>query len=200
MIRPAETYWRAPHGAEWVNGYAASTFGEHRGVFGRAVKAVAPFATALDMGCNCGVILPWLVAAAPDAVVTGVDLSAEALASARRCWPQHEWIHDSLVDWLPRQLGVRQWEVAVSSSCLAHVAPPDIAGTLDAVALTATRALVLQEVCAIDGIREGTSKSGVLEWRYDYVARLGALGWTCTTHWRVDDGRDRPAAVMVFTR
>lgn len=198
-MRVSEEFWRGSHGDQWVYNYAVSTFDERRAALGDALCGIGPFASALDLGCNCGVLVPWLQAASPAAAITGIDLSREALEEARRSWPQHEWVLDSIVDWLGSV--DRAWDVVVSSSCLAHVAPADIDGVLQAVNNVATRCVVLQEVTTNEALpAEGLSPAGVLEWRYDYQTRLAARGWRCVACVPQSGEPGRPGAVMTFVR
>lgn len=200
MTRPAEVFWRQPHGPSWVRTYAASGFGPQRWQLGQALRAVAPFATALDLGCNCGVLVPWLTFGGENVSITGVDLSAEALSDAHANWPQHTWILDSVVDFLPRHAGP-PWDIAVASSCLAHIAPLDLVVALDALTRVVAKAIVLQEVTVTpEQPREAPSPAGVMEWRYDYRSRLEAHGWCCAAFEWQDSTPDRPGAVMTFTR
>lgn len=197
--RLSEAFWVRPHGAAWVASYAASAFRPTRAVLGSALREAAPYETALDLGCNCGVLMPWLVLDAR-VRVTGVDLNAEALRDAASTWPKHEWVRDSVVDWLPAQ--DRQWDVVTSSSCLAHVAPTDIVPTLAALARVARKAIVLQEVTTAGEMDcEGASgQMAVPEWRYDYARRLPALGWRLTAITLQLSEPTRPGAVMTFLR
>lgn len=196
--RPSEVHWRKAHGAAWVMKYAASSFGPTRMRLARALQAVAPFESVLDLGCNCGVLVPWLASASPHAKVTGVDVNREALTEADRCWPHHTWVHGSIVDWLPEQ--TEAWDVIVSSSCLEHVAPTEIGAVLHEMARLASKAIVLQEVTTDGGAELRTASIGIPEWRHDYRRRLSALGWHCAAWEALGDDPTRPAAVMTFTR
>lgn len=198
MNRPAEAFWKKPHGAEWLSTYVASTFGPKRKLLGDALRAVAPFDTALDLGCNCGVLVPWLTVASPNVKIHGVDVSVEALAEAIRSWPHHTWTLASIVDWLPKVDG--PWDVVVSSSCLEHVAPADLDAVLLHVARVAAKAIVLQEVAVTNTLGEGPSLSGVPEWRHDYAKRLTRLGWTLLSERAQDEATNRPGKVMTFAR
>ncbi len=194
-MRPAEQFWAQPHDAEWVENYAASTFGAHRALLGQALRSVAPFDTALDMGCNCGVLMPWLTGSSQHVKVTGVDVSNDALMNANTCWPQHTWVNESVVDYVQH---ADSFDVVVSSSCLAHLAPTDLTPTLEAMTRIAKKAVVLQEVTSP---QEGQSTSvGVMEWRYDYIRRFAALGWRCSLGIPFGADPTRPGMVMVFTR
>jgi len=199
--RLAEAHWRKAHDAAWVQAYAASINGPHRRTLQEALRLVAPFRTAVDLGCNCGVLMPLLQAVSPDVQVTGLDVNALAIREAKNRWPAHTWALMSVADWLPMMAGVgRTWELVVSSSCLEHVAPSDIALTLQSMAKLATRAIVLQEVTVTPQRPEGTSWScGVPEWRHDYERRLQALGWQLVAKCWQDVTTERPGAVLVFT-
>jgi len=198
-MRPAETFWRSHHGDFWLARYAESTFNPSRQPLGAALRAAAPYHTALDLGCNCGVLVPWLETHGTEVAITGVDVNHQAVAYAKKIWTKHEWVEASIVDWLPLQLG--QWDLVVSSSCLAHLAPNDVAAALVGITTVAAHTIVLQEVTVSPEFeREGPSSSGVSEWRYDYVQRLARLGWECLSHYPQQSEPGRPAAVMTFRK
>src|SRR3954471_18613227 len=91
-----EAHWRRPHGDAWVQHYKDSATGGVRDWFGMAVHSVTPFSTVIDLGCHCGVLMPHILAAQPDAHVVGIDISTEALAEAKKCYPLHTWILASI--------------------------------------------------------------------------------------------------------
>lgn len=62
------------------------------------LRDLAP-GTALDAGCGAGAEAAWL--ASRGWSVTGVDISAEGLAVARRREPAVEWIEADLTTWHP---------------------------------------------------------------------------------------------------
>src|SRR3954464_5844022 len=137
QIRSAENYWRRRHGQAWCDNYAASIDGVHRDVLLEASARVRPFQTVVDLGCNCGVLTPILVSTEPDVMVTGIDVNAGAKADARRRYPTHHWMEGSIIDVLPL---LPPTDIVVSSSCLEHVAPRDIADTMRSIAAIAKKA------------------------------------------------------------
>lgn len=198
----AERHWVVPHGAAWLDVYRLSVYAPERAKQLLALRRLAPFTTALDLGCHCGVLMPLLQAASPDVTVTGVDLSAEALALARQVYPTHTWVEASFVDWLPMYAKTgRQFEVVCASSALGHLDPADADATLAALMQVAKRALLIQAQAVLPGFPEGrVDSSGVFEWRYDYVRRLTSAGWRVTTaHWQQVHG-PQPNALLVFER
>ena len=199
--RPAEAFWQRAHGKEWIANYATSSFSASRAAMGAALRSVAPFGTVLDLGCNCGVLVPWLQVASPGARITGVDVNDEALRDAEIGWPVHTWVSQSVVDYVPQAADYGfQWDVVTSSSCLEHVAPQDITQVLAAMAQVARDAIVLQEVTVAPRMPlEGQSPLSIPEWRYDYATRLRPLGWKCTS-WVEQGEPTRPGAVMTFAR
>lgn len=197
---PAEDFWRQPHGSSWVAHYAASAAAPSRAVLQAVLHSLAPFTTVVDLGCNCGVLMPLLQAASPDVQVVGIDVSMEALAAAKRRYPAQTWVFASVTYWLPVLADTGSHaDIVVSSSCLEHVAARDIDETLRALVRVATRAVVLQEVTTTPRHPEGPSIAcGVPEWRHDYERRLSALGWHRTQKFWQNVTSDRPGAVMVF--
>lgn len=203
MTRPAEEHWRKSHGPEWLADYANSSFGPMRAPLGAALKRVAPFKTALDLGCNCGVLVPWLGAASPDVTVFGIDVNYDAVAAATSSWPRHRWFCGSVVDELGALVdGGLSFDVVVSSSCLEHIAPTDIDQVLTHMAAIAAKAIVLQEVSITVTQPAGRTPLSVMEWRHDYVGKLSERGWTCRdlTWLPGDDALQRTGSVMTFTR
>lgn len=198
-MRDSEEFWQQPHGSTWVAHYAESIHDQNRRWMLEALKCVAPFTTAIDLGCHCGVLMPHLLEASPDARVVGIDISVEALREARTRYPMHTWVLASVADWLPVLADIGSHaDIVVSSSCLEHIAPREIDQTLSALVRVATHAIVLQEVTVTPTLGEGKSPAGVPEWRHDYEVRLRALGWACVKKAWLNVTTDRPAAVMLF--
>lgn len=200
MTRPAEAWWRQAHGSSWVQDYAESVQQPIRVWMQDAIAAMAPFTTVMDLGCHCGVLMPFILGACPDAKVVGIDVSVEALRTAKRTYPYHTWVLASVADWVPMLASMGSHaDIVVSSSCLEHIAKSDIDSTLAAIAQVATAAIILQEVTVTPRMPEGASVAcGVPEWRHDYERRLSALGWRCRQKTWLDVTGPRPAAVMVF--
>lgn len=197
---------RAQAEAQWVTFrkdrvaiYRESATAEFRKPVRDALWAVLPWTSVLDVGCNCGAFMPSILAANPQAQVTGIDIGADAIAAAKHDWPAHTWALTSALDWLPMMaLAGRRYDVLMSGSALSCITPRDIEPALNAVAALATRAIVIQEVTTTPRLREGVSDCGTPEWRYDYEARLARRHWKLASRvWQQVDS-NRPAAVMVF--
>lgn len=182
----------------WLDLYRASATAEYRAPVAAAFASVAPFETVLDLGCNCGALMPLLLAASPSCQVLGVDLAPNAIAAAKVDWPAHTWACASIVDWLPMMAVCRRVDLVVSGSVLGAVVPTDLDAVLTAIATLATRAIVLQEPTTTPRFGEGISPAGVPEWRYDYVTRFAARGWRLASRVWQEIETDRPGAVMVF--
>lgn len=190
----AEAHWTVTRGDAWLAEYRDSATAEYRKPLADALARLDPL-SLLDVGCNCGTIVPLV----PNAMITGVDINSMAIAAAQRAYPQHEWICASAVEWLPaRSHKLVGFDVVVSSSTLAHIAPADIESVIDAIAYMATRAIVLQETCVTPQLDEGQTDCGVLEWRHDYARILRPMGWERVSRVWQNVTTQRPAAVMVF--
>lgn len=185
----------------WLDKYKASMHIATRQPIADALASVMPFSTVLDVGCNCGALMPTILRANTDAQVTGIDLNAFAITDARRTFPAHTWVAASIVDWLPMMVEAgRRWDVVTSGSSLCCLPPQIIDDAMHVIARAATRAIVLQEIVATDLYPEGISSAGTPEWRYDLARRLHADGWHEVGRvWQQLDTA-RPAAVMTFTR
>lgn len=188
----------AKYRAGWVDLYRESARAEYRQPVASALTAVAPFETVLDLGCNCGALMPLILDASPTCQVLGVDLAEVAIAAAKREWPAHTWVCASIVDWLPLMAPFHRVDLVTSGSVLCAVVPSDINAVLDAVVALARRAILLQEPTTTPRYREGESPSGVPEWRYDYVTRFAARGWHLVSRVWQEIETNRPGAVMVF--
>jgi len=196
--RDAEAHWTVNRGDGWLRGYHESVSAPTRQAVLDALLRYAPFACVLDLGCNCGVLTPLVLAASPGAHVTGIDINVEAVAAAKRLYPAQTWICASIVDWLPLLAGHAKADVVVSSSCLAHVRPADLPDVLGAIAQIAQRAIVLQESTVTPLYGEGQTECGVLEWRHDYARHLQGMGWTRVSRVWQEVTTTRPAAVQAF--
>jgi trans-aconitate 2-methyltransferase len=54
----------------------------------------------IDLGCGPGNSTEVLIARWPEAVITGLDSSAEMIASARQAHPEREWIAGDIASWV----------------------------------------------------------------------------------------------------
>lgn len=193
--RPAEAFWKRQHGKTWLADYAASIKEPYRQHLLAALQTVAPFGSVVDLGCNCGVLMPMFIATSPHVTVTGIDVSTEAIAEAEAKYPDHTWILGSVVDVLK---SVKTADVVVSSSCCEHIDPTDIGQTIEAMARVATKAIVLQEVAITQWCPEGRSPLGIPEWRHNYDQMLSECGWTRRQRTWHDLTSSRPGAVSLY--
>lgn len=182
----------------WLDIYRRSATEPYRLPVAQALAAAAPFHSVLDLGCNCGALMPLLLAADPACHVLGVDIAPSAIRAAKADWPAHAWACASIVDWLPMMAGHQTFGLVTSGSTLCAVVPDDIDAVLDALVALAARAIVLQEPTTTPRFGEGVSPSGVPEWRYDYVQRLAARGWHLESRVWQEITTTRPGAVMAF--
>ena len=199
-----ERQWKltAENRPGWTDIYRASVRADYRRPVLEAFLAALPFEKILDLGCNCGALVPLFLYANPQVEVFGVDLAPNAIAEAKRDYPGHTWVCASLVDWLPSMAPYAKFrfDVVMSGSVLCALVPTDIDVVLDALCTMATRTIVLQEPTTTPRFGEGLSPSGMPEWRYDYEAKLKARGWTMVSRVWQEITTDRPGAVMAFRK
>jgi trans-aconitate 2-methyltransferase len=79
-------------------------------------------ASIVDLGCGPGNATRLLAARWPEAALTGVDLSAEMLAEARRDGPDAEWVEADLADWAPE----RRFDLVYSNATLHWLAHHEV--------------------------------------------------------------------------
>lgn len=70
----------------------------------------------IDLGCGPGNSTDVLARRFPHARVTGLDNSAAMLATARRDFPQHEWIESDIAAW--QRTEMRRFDVVFSNAAL----------------------------------------------------------------------------------
>lgn len=195
----AETYWATKRGADWLGIYQASVDKPWRLPFAAALAQLAPFTSALDLGCHCGVLVPALETASPDVQVYGVDINIDAVQAAKRFHPRHLFLHDSLFDWLPFAVAHgRRWDIVVSSTCLAYMPPLHLPAVVADLTRLAHKGVVLQEPIATPRWPAGRSPIDIVEWRHDYVSVFLGLGWQCVSVAPQNMETTRPSAVMQF--
>lgn len=195
--RSAEMYWAGAHrNPTWLSTYRASSTAPWRQPMLTALRLMAPLTTVLDLGCNCGALMPLIRTVTHDVKVTGVDVNPAAIVMASEMYPTDTWVCASVLDWLP--MCHERFDVVTSGTMLAHIAPEDIDAVLVALTAVVDKAIVLQEPTATACFPESRiAACGVPQWRYAWPQRLGALGWSIThAAWNaVGDG-----AVMIFER
>lgn len=194
-----EAAWAEKDSETWLNSYVESATAPYRHAVTNALLPLRPIRTVLDVGCNCGTLMPAILAAEPKALVFGIDVNAAAIRTAKQQWPAHSWLCDSVTNWLPVWAANQWWfDVVTASSCLSCITPDAIGDVLSGI-VRLTNKVVIQDVTTTARLQESRSSTGLIEWFYDYVARFDAFGWveTSSREWQQVE-TNRPAAVMTF--
>ena len=97
------------------------------------------FSTVLDVGCGFGRIGEIVVATHPEASYTGLDLSPDQIAAARRRLPDGEFIESAFEDFKPDG---RTWDLVIASEVLMHQLPEKVEMFTTALRLLARQHLV----------------------------------------------------------
>lgn len=195
-----EHQWKltSQHRPDWVNIYRASKYAAFRIPFHDALAHVGAFSTVLDLGCNCGALMPTLQSVMPDVRVYGIDIGEAAIVAAKQDYPQHTWLCGSVIEWLPL-LARRRFDLVTAASALSTLTPEDIGQVLNDIGAV-TNWLVLQEPTPTVRVPAGPTTAPIPEWAHDYDTMLSARGW-CKVHqvWQ-DITTSRPTSVMVWRR
>lgn len=128
------------------------------------------FASVLEVGCGFGRVGRAILHHWPTVQYTGLDVSPDLIAGARRLLPAAELVTADLATWEPAP--GRQWDLVVAVSVLGHLLPADIFGVLTCMHGWAARALV-----HVDWNEIGASTD--YQYGHDYQAIHRAIhdGW-----------------------
>lgn len=96
------------------------------------------FASILEVGCDFGRVGAHVLARHPDVRYTGLDVSPDLIAGARRLLPDAELIVADLAAWDTD----RRWDLVLAVSVLGHLLPQDIPATIAKLRRWACRDLV----------------------------------------------------------
>jgi SAM-dependent methyltransferase len=134
-------------------------------VVGRILETYRP-ASVLDIGCGTGRLFgTYRQHGVQD--ITGIDISATALALARREYPDVATVHGPLQTLaLPRH-----FDLILSNRVLQHIPRTDIGMVVERLCAASDRVYV-NELSASDGVPEDTFMS-----KHDYEALFCAHGW-----------------------
>lgn len=132
------------------------------------------FESVLDAGCGFGRIGQVIEAVHPGASYTGLDLSPDQIASARRRLPGGRFIVSPLADFIPD----RTWDLVVAVELLMHIPPKQLGRSIRKLIALASR-----HVLTVDWDQPGLSEAARHNWCHDYtpwlgppVARVGVQG------------------------
>jgi 2-polyprenyl-3-methyl-5-hydroxy-6-metoxy-1,4-benzoquinol methylase len=122
-----------------------------------------PGRSVLDVGCGFGRIGEIIARVRPDMIYTGLDLSPEQLAAARRRLPDAEFIQSTLEDFET----TRRWDVVLAIEVLLHVPPNRVMH-----AISRLRRWAELYVVTLDWDTPIPGKRAVENWCHDYVALM----------------------------
>lgn len=188
------TFWTQTRGAQW-DVYWQSLNAPHRDAIVRALSTLPPFESLLEVGCGPGVNLYRILEAFPDADLTGIDVSEEAVDNgmARFGAPDAAYLYEGAgrvalcpapipdalsPDAMPALAPV---DVALSCYACAYVAPQRLHETLSGMARLARQAIVLAEPMATPHAPPA-KLTDLPEYRHDYLRWFleAAPGWRVT--------------------
>jgi len=163
----AAAYWEQ-HAAP-LQVYRDSAQAPYRDWVLEALQRDCPQAvTVLEVGCHCGPLLSRLTAAGYTA--SGVDVNAEVVAAAVA---DGHTASVAAIPWDLMAMGTRQFDVVVSSFCLAYISPEDLPATLLQLLRIARCGLVLVEPHAGPGVpSDSWVDGGHVGWRHEYLDAL----------------------------
>jgi len=155
-----------------VDRYQASVAAPHRTVLLEALAACQPWRRLHELGCHMGPNLARIRERFPDALVSGCDVDANAIA-AGQAWFDDDpnvalWQADLFDD-----LNVPYFQkpdVLLTCYTLAYVHPDDLSVVLRRLVQEAQRAIVLAEPMAAGASR--LTHGAFPEWAHDYAAAL----------------------------
>ena len=121
------------------------------------------FSTVLEVGCGFGRVGASLMAHYPDIAYTGVDISADLIAGARKRLPDAELVVADVATWE----SARTWDLVIAVGVLGHLLPGVIANVIGKMLRWADR-----DVVNIDWNDVGASTA--YQYGHDYAAIYGA--------------------------
>lgn len=171
----AENFWRADVLPNVMEAYRGSIGRDDRLALGNALLPFAPWTSVFELGCHCGPVRDALrLRFGPEWLYVGMDINWTALEEARR---RALSVHDREAKFIHGNARLSldaiaddAYDLVVTSSTLAHIAPEHIEAVFRNLIRIARRAMVIQEVSVARPL-------GIPEWAHDYVALAQCCGF-----------------------
>lgn len=176
----ATFFWKIPRGPEWVEEYRNS--GKHlsRHLVLEQLTNIE-WRTLVELGCHEGVMLRRIKETFPGTQVSGIDVSPQAVKSARDDWGL-DVTETTLMTWLP-SVARKSYDVVLTHYALAYVSPDDLPGVISQCLRVASKAIILAEptgpgktlnsCVAFTSIGE---RINFPEWQHDYPRVFAKFG------------------------
>ncbi len=140
--RRAEELWSGPFGDAYIHRNRGQ--GENRGPFWQRLLEAFPVTSALEVGCNIGLNVPWLVRDTDGRQVVGVDVNECALREARRAWS----LHVALARALDLPFRDAAFDLVLTMGVLMHQPPEVLEATMGEIVRCAKRYVLCCEYYA----------------------------------------------------
>lgn len=119
--------------------------GEQEGI--PELLATLEFASVLEVGCGFGRVGASIKRHWPEVEYTGIDISADLVAAARKRLPGSGIVLGDMVTYNPN----RQWDLVLAISSLSHIPPEDIGGVVRKLKRWARRDIVVVDWNQVGG-------------------------------------------------
>jgi pseudaminic acid biosynthesis-associated methylase len=141
--RRLEELWRGPFGREYTERNA--TRREVRARFWRGLLAEFPVASVLEVGCNRGLNLQWIVPLVSPGPVAGVDLNAYALSQLRASLGT---VRTAIAAARRLPFRDRAFDLVLTMGLLIHLDPPTLPAVMTEIVRCADRYVLCGEYFA----------------------------------------------------
>ncbi len=166
---------------EWVMGYWDSRNHSHRSFLVERIATFYPFASILEIGCNCGPNLYLLAKKFPDIEIVGIDINPRAIQKGNELLAAAGISNVRLLVAKADELGQFQdksFDIVFTDAVLIYIGPDKIKGIVQQMFRIAQRALILVERQSFEHDHRDPYGLGVYHkdlWLRDYNALLKHL-------------------------
>jgi trans-aconitate methyltransferase len=166
--------WWADRKCDWAHAYGSTVNHPHRDLVLRSLESLRPFGSVFEFGCATGPNLVRVARRWPDTVVGGFDVSADAVAEAKRTLPNGHFSVDSVMSSFYSD---QSSDVVMSDACLIYVSDRDIRRALGEMHRMCRRGIVLCEMHEPNWLRRLAIRLTSGYYAHDYRKLLAAAGF-----------------------
>lgn len=160
---------------KWILGYWNTRGRRHRAFLVEIINSQYPFASVLEIGCNCGPNLYLLARKYPDAIIRGIDINAKAVQIGNQFMAQEGILNVQMsvakADDLSH-FADESFDIVFTNSLLMYIGPDKIQRVIKEMMRISNRTLILMERHEFK-IRQNPKKSlGIYRygsWERNYV-------------------------------